>query len=110
MRDLNITIGCSANRFCPDDTLTRGQMAAFLIRARLGSSGVPVDGGNVNQTVFPANSFFEDVPPNHPFFPFVQKIKQLGVTNGCTLTRFCPDTMTKRGEAAALVTRAFMAQ
>jgi hypothetical protein len=110
MRDLNITIGCTANRFCPDEPLTRGQMAALLVRARLGSSGIPVDGGNVNQTVFPANSFFEDVPANHPFFPFVQKIRQLGITNGCTLTRFCPDAMTKRGEASAFVTRAFMSQ
>jgi hypothetical protein len=27
-----ITKGCSATRFCPDDDVTRGQMAAFLHR------------------------------------------------------------------------------
>ncbi|MBA4170861.1 MAG: S-layer homology domain-containing protein, partial [Chloroflexi bacterium] len=27
-----ITIGCGTNRFCPDGTVTRGQMAAFLRR------------------------------------------------------------------------------
>jgi hypothetical protein len=28
-----ITSGCGADRFCPDDVVTRGQMAAFLVRA-----------------------------------------------------------------------------
>ncbi len=28
-----ITAGCGADRFCPDDPVTRGQMAAFLVRA-----------------------------------------------------------------------------
>jgi hypothetical protein len=33
-----ITVGCNPptnNRFCPDDEVTRGQMAAFLVRAGL---------------------------------------------------------------------------
>lgn len=30
-----ITRGCSPTRFCPDDYVTRGQMAAFLVRAGL---------------------------------------------------------------------------
>ena len=28
-----ITTGCADNAFCPDDNVTRGQMAAFLVRA-----------------------------------------------------------------------------
>jgi uncharacterized repeat protein (TIGR01451 family) len=29
----NITLGCSATMYCPSDTVTRAQMAAFLVRA-----------------------------------------------------------------------------
>lgn len=29
----NVTAGCTADRFCPDDYVTRAQMAAFLVRA-----------------------------------------------------------------------------
>ncbi len=28
-----ITTGCTSTQFCPNDNVTRGQMAAFLVRA-----------------------------------------------------------------------------
>ena len=31
--DYGITSGCTVDKFCPDDPVTRGQMAAFLVRA-----------------------------------------------------------------------------
>lgn len=31
--DAGVTAGCSDTRFCPDDAVTRGQMASFLTRA-----------------------------------------------------------------------------
>jgi hypothetical protein len=31
--EAGITLGCEPGRFCPDDGVTRGQMATFLIRA-----------------------------------------------------------------------------
>lgn len=33
LRVLGITIGCYENAFCPDDSVTRGQLAAFLVRS-----------------------------------------------------------------------------
>ena len=33
IKDLEITSGCDAEKFCPNDFVTRGQMAAFLVRA-----------------------------------------------------------------------------
>ncbi|MCZ2078504.1 MAG: S-layer homology domain-containing protein, partial [Bryobacterales bacterium] len=86
MRDLGITNGCSATTlYCPDEPVTRGQMAAFMIRARFGIT--------VGQT-FPypsAIAAFQDVPASSGFFPYVQKMKQLGITSGCTATAYCPD-------------------
>ncbi len=36
-----ITLGCGDKRFCPDQTITRSQMAAFLYRAVTRQSGTP---------------------------------------------------------------------
>jgi hypothetical protein len=109
MRELNITVGCTPSQFCPGDSVTRGQMAAFLIRAKLGGSGIPTQGTGI-PTVYPTSPMFVDVPVTHPFFPFVQKIKQLGITFGCSVASYCPDGLTRRGEASAFITRSFLAQ
>lgn len=33
LKERRITLGCGGNNYCPDDVVTRGQMAAFLHRA-----------------------------------------------------------------------------
>lgn len=100
LRELGITSGCDATRYCPGDGVTRGQMAAFLVRARLGL--------NSTQS-FPAstNPIFGDVPSGHLFFPFIQKLKEYGVTGGCTATTYCPDQITTRGQMAVFLVRTF---
>lgn len=96
MRTSGITAGCGGNRFCPDDTTTRGQMAVFLVRAMLGSDTFTV----------PAEPFFADVQPSHPQFRHVQKLRELGITSGCTAVRYCPDDPVTRSQMAVFVVRA----
>jgi len=109
MRELEITVGCTATEYCPNGLVTRGQMAAFLMRAKLGGAGIPVAGGStVGQTVYPLAPYFQDVPKSHIFFPFIQKIKQLGITFGCTSTQYCAENLTTRGQLAAFLTRGFL--
>lgn len=91
----SITQGCSANRFCPNDPVTRGQMAVFIVRALLGDT-----------FTFPQSPYFTDVPANHPFFAHIQKLRELGITTGCTGTTYCPDNNVNRGEMAVFVIRA----
>jgi len=81
LRDLGITAGCTATTYCPDNLVTRGQMAVFLIRARLGV-------GSASAFPFPPDAAFTDVPFNHPFFPFIQKMRQLSITSGCSATTY----------------------
>jgi hypothetical protein len=102
LKDLGITSGCTATTFCPDDPVTRGQMAAFVIRGKLRS----LYGGDTFP--FPSTAFFTDVPTTHPFFRFVQEMRDLGVTNGCTATTYCPDTNVTREQMAAFIVRAFL--
>jgi uncharacterized repeat protein (TIGR02543 family) len=100
LRELGITSGCDTARYCPGDSVTRGQMAAFLVRARLGLTAA-------ESFPSPAAAMFADVPGTHLFFPYVQKLKQLGVTGGCTATTYCPDEITTRGQMAVFLIRAF---
>lgn len=91
-----ITRGCNPprnDRFCPDDPVTRGQMAAFLTRAL----GLP--GGQAR---------FSDTP-GHVFASDLAALADAGITRGCNPPRndrFCPDDPVTRGQMAAFLARA----
>ena len=92
--EAGITKGCNAEGtlFCPDDLVTRGQMAAFLVRA-LGYT----DNGGGNLFTDDNGSIFEDD---------IDKLAAAGVTKGCGLNLFCPDDFVTRGQMAAFLHRA----
>lgn len=100
LRDLGVTSGCSANRFCPDDPVTRGQMAVFIIAARYGA--VPYS--------YPSTPYFTDVPPASPFFGFVQKMAQVGITAGCGPGVYCPGATLTRGQMAVFIAAGLLNQ
>lgn len=93
----DITQGCNPptnDRFCPDDSVTRGEMAAFLARAL----GLPKD----------AEIHFRDIS-NSVFSDPILRIASADITKGCNPpinTRFCPESYVTRGQMAAFVTRA----
>ena len=97
LAERGITKGCNppANtRFCPGEPVTRGQMAAFLVRA-FGYS----DAGD-EAFADDAGVFQEDI----------RRLAAAGVTKGCNPpenTRFCPDDPVTRGQMAAFLSRAF---
>jgi hypothetical protein len=91
-----ITRGCNppANtRFCPEDEVTRGQMAAFLRRALPGLD----DSGPVPDFTDTAGSTFAGD---------IDWLAATGITRGCTATRFCPGDAVTRGQMAAFLRRA----
>ena len=96
MRDLNITAGCTTTRYCPDDSVTRDQMAVFVIRDRLGAN-----------TAFsvPQSPYFSDVPSSNSYFNWIQKMKQIGITAGCGQTTYCPNDPVTREQMAAFIMR-----
>jgi CARDB/S-layer homology domain/Putative binding domain, N-terminal len=48
---------------------------------------------------------FLDVPPSHPYYAYIERIAQLGVTVGCTPTTYCPDGNVTRAEMAVFIER-----
>ena len=87
-----ITSGCSETKFCPNQVVTRAQMASFLVRA-LGLSGSAPD------------AFGDDDGLTHE--NNINLIAEAGVTSGCAPNRFCPSNPVTRGQMAAFLHRAF---
>ncbi|MBL8230029.1 MAG: S-layer homology domain-containing protein [Bryobacterales bacterium] len=98
LAELGISNGCTATRFCPSDRVTRGQMAAFLVRARAGVPAGPATGNRSN---------FVDFEFSNIFGAHIDTIRRWGVTVGCYSNAFCPDDFTTRGQMAAFLVRAF---
>jgi hypothetical protein len=57
---------------------------------------------------FPPVPYFTDVTAASPYFSYIQKLRQLGITAGCTPTRFCPDDNLTRGQMAVFLIRAIV--
>ncbi len=81
----------SNSQFKPDDYLTRGQMAAILVRAfhLNGSSG----------------KSFSDVPPSHWAHDYIDKLAASGITTGYDDNTFKPENTVTRAQFAAFVER-----
>jgi hypothetical protein len=92
-----ITKGCGDRRYCPENRVTRGQMAAFLHRAL---------GGMIAPSGSPGA--FVDVTDS-PFVNDIAWLASTGITKGCNPPandRFCPDASVTRGQMAAFLHRA----
>jgi hypothetical protein len=130
------TKGCQSTfdvlrKYCPVQVLTRGEMSAFLIRAKMNNvfptslSGIQSALGD-NFGLFQVSTpYFSDVPASHPFFLFIQKMRELRISNGtspvsaqtcnpttgfCTGGTFTPDAPAgnlTRGQIVTFVVRAF---
>jgi hypothetical protein len=110
----DVTTGCTTDRFCPGEQVSRAQTAALLARSlRLPASGVDAfgdDGGSIHEGA-------------------INSLAAAGLANGCTLTRssrrrhpgplgtqrsasgaavsrYCPGETLTRGQMASLLARA----
>jgi hypothetical protein len=106
LKELGVTGGCSASPalYCPDADVSRWQMAVFMIRGRFGATAA---NAGLNNSPAP---YFTDVAATDQAFNFVQKMKDFGITSGCTATQYCPGAPVSRGQMAVFLTRLFLTQ
>ena len=102
LRTDGITGGCAASplRYCPDRTITRAEMAIFLLKGRYGGTFNP---GTAAGTVF------ADVPAAHWAAAWIERAYQYGITVGCSASpaRYCPDDPVSRAAMAVFLKRGF---
>ena len=95
LADLGVTRGCVTEplRFCPDESVTRAQMASFLVRAfaleAAGSAGFADTAGGTHEA-------------------HIDALAAAGFTAGCAVgpLRYCPDQAVTRAEMATFLARA----
>ena len=93
----NITYGCNAEgtRYCPNDSISRAQMASFLARAlKLRPLANPT-----------AVTLFDIRGNTHA--RNIRTIAYHGITYGCNLSRtsYCPDGLVSRAQMASFLAR-----
>jgi uncharacterized repeat protein (TIGR03803 family) len=91
-----ITAGCVPGSYCPQDAVTRAQMAVFLLKSKHGSSFVP-----------PAcTGVFGDVPCPSLFADWIEQLAAEGVTAGCGGGNYCPTNPVTRAQMAVFLLKA----
>lgn len=94
-----LTSGCEAGKFCPEEPLTRAQLAIFLEKARLQVE--QREPGEAQGTLF------TDVPKDHWAAEWIEQLARSGVTAGCGENEFCPEKTVTRAEMAVFLVKAF---
>jgi hypothetical protein len=90
-----VTVGCGGGNYCPNNSVTREQMAAFIIKA-LGDFNPPT----------PSQQRFTDVPPTNVFYPFIDEMAVRGITVGCGGGNYCPAATVPHEQMATFIVRA----
>jgi hypothetical protein len=96
-----ITGGCVASplQYCPNHSVTRAQMAVFLLKVEHGAAYAP-----------PAcNSVFGDVACPSTFANWIEQLYAEQVTGGCQASPllYCPNNPNTRGQMAVFITKTF---
>jgi hypothetical protein len=96
-----ITGGCSVSPklYCPGKSVTRDQMAIFLLRAKYGVSYSPPNPAGI----------FSDVPVDFWAAGWIEQLTVEGITSGCSDSpkMYCPGKAVTRDQMAVFLVRAF---
>ncbi len=92
-----ITGGCGGGNYCPDNPVTRAQMAVFLLKAEHGSAYVPPTCAGV----------FGDVPCPSQFADWIEQLAAENITGGCGGGNYCPGNPNTRGQMAVFLVKTF---
>jgi uncharacterized repeat protein (TIGR03803 family) len=92
-----VAAGCGEGNYCPDNPVTRAQMAVFLLKAEHGSSYAPPM----------CLGIFADVPcPGGFAVDWIEQLASEGITAGCGGSNYCPGDPVTRAQMAVLLLKA----
>ncbi|MEX1244384.1 MAG: right-handed parallel beta-helix repeat-containing protein [Thermoanaerobaculia bacterium] len=94
-----ITGGCGPGVYCPNDPVTRQQMAVFLLKTEHGSAYTPPG----------CQSVFGDVLCPSLFADWIERLYAENITGGCSTSPllYCPTNPNTRGQMAVFLVKTF---
>jgi hypothetical protein len=97
--DAGITGGCAASplRYCPEEAVTRAQMAVFLLRG--------IHGPAYNPPAVGSGTGFGDVPSAYWAAAWIKQLAAEGITGGCGAGAYCPESPVTRAQMAVFLLR-----
>lgn len=90
--EAGIAYGCGDDYYCPDELVTRAQMATFIARA-VGLE--PIEEGS-----------FTDIETAGLHAGYINAVAEAGISLGCGEGMFCPDDLVNRAQMASFLARA----
>jgi hypothetical protein len=93
-----VTAGCGSGQYCPNNPVTRAQMAVFLLATWHGAGYAPAPC---------STSAFSDVPASSPFCPWIKEMVNSGITAGCGGGAFCTESPNTRAQLAVFLATTF---
>lgn len=95
-----LTAGCGGGNYCPDASVTRAQMAVFLLNTAFGPGYVPPPA---------TGTVFDDVPLGAFADEWIEDLVGRGITAGCSAAPplYCPLNPITRGQMATFITITF---
>ncbi|MBI5842458.1 MAG: S-layer homology domain-containing protein [Chloroflexi bacterium] len=94
-----ITAGCGTGIYCPENPVTRAQMAVFLLKSEHGTAYSPPDVG--------AGTGFTDVPADYWAAAWIKQLAAEGITSGCGAGVYCPESPVTRAQMAVFLVKTF---
>ena len=95
-----ITGGCGGGNYCPNDPVTRQQMAVFLLKTKHGPGYAPPSCAGI----------FGDVPCPSTFADWIEQLAAENITGGCGGGNYCPSYPNTRGQMAVFLVKTFNLQ
>ncbi|HEY6370266.1 MAG TPA: hypothetical protein VIX37_06785, partial [Candidatus Sulfotelmatobacter sp.] len=102
--DLGLADTCEAptpRSFCPTGTESQATMAKVLILGWMHAHQL----SSFTYSLYP---YFTDVPTTDSYFPYVQKMRDMGFWTGCSSTQYCPGNSVLESDVAAQVMRSLL--
>ena len=94
-----VTAGCGGGNFCPNASVTRAQMAVFLLKSKHGAGYAPPGAsGNV----------FDDVPAGAFAAAWIEELAAEGIAAGCGGGDYCPDASVTRAQMGVFLLKSLL--
>lgn len=93
-----VTGGCGGGNYCPGLTVSREQMAVFMLSALQGPGWAPLPC---------TTALFNDVPCSSPYAPWIGELVRRQITAGCGQGNYCAQSPITRGQMAVFLVATF---